>query len=228
MDQLAIRQTKALALNTMSISVPCSGAAGWFRPLRRPTFEGKSGQNPCPCIRPCAALRVPSLHPCSRGGAPKGRPWPYGARRPSMAVAPLRKGSTRPPEGTIDGAWNIARRSKSKSRAKFRLDIALLLLLFIHRQPRRRDSSLQEAERRYCVAGCRPWMACKHRRAMDGPSVRPGGSNAGGKGPGAKRRAGCRDARFAPLCQDKVARRKGGKVSSRHHREWIISLMPGP
>ncbi len=77
-------------------------------PLRRPTFVGaKVGKTPCPCIRPYAALRVPSFHPCSRGDRAEGPSWPCGARRPSMAVAPLRKGSIRPTEGTICGVCTI-------------------------------------------------------------------------------------------------------------------------
>ncbi|MCY1416870.1 hypothetical protein D3C76_479670 [compost metagenome] len=51
----------------------------------------------------------------------------------------------------------------------------------------------------------------KHRWARDGPSVRPGGSNAGVKEPVAQRRAGCRDRGFGYFCPVKSDPPKGRK-----------------
>ncbi len=72
----------------------------------------------CPCIRPYAALRVPSLRHCSRRDRTEGPSWPYGARRPSMACTRLRNTCTQPTEGTIQGVWaGDVRRARSKAKA---------------------------------------------------------------------------------------------------------------
>ncbi len=88
-------------------------------PLRRVPFVlAKGTKTVCPCIRPYAALRVPSLRHCSRRDRTEGPSWPYGARRPSMACTRLRNTYAQPTEGTIQGVWaGDVRRARSKAKA---------------------------------------------------------------------------------------------------------------
>jgi len=80
-------------------------------PLRRGTFvkqPQKYPKRPRPRVRP--SLRSGSLAPVPlRGHAATGHPWPIAALPASMPGHPLRRTSTRPPEG--------ADRSKTKATA---------------------------------------------------------------------------------------------------------------
>ena len=81
-------------------------------PLRRVPFvkqPQKEPKRPCPSVRP--SLRSGSLAPVPlRGHAVTGHPWPNTALPASMPVDPLRRTSSRPPDG--------AGRSRSKADQK--------------------------------------------------------------------------------------------------------------
>ena len=82
--------------------------------LQRGTFvkqPQKYPKRPCPGVRP--SLRSGSLVPVLlRGHAATGHPWPIAALPASMPGHPLRRTSTRPPEGAC--------RSRSKTRSQAR------------------------------------------------------------------------------------------------------------
>ena len=86
---------------------------GWFRPDGRVTFPNaeKVTKTLCPCIRPCASLRVRSLRRRSEGRR----------TRPSMALrdefsphpcgSPLR-GSVHPPEGRLESSGRLCKMNR--------------------------------------------------------------------------------------------------------------------
>ena len=87
------------------------GLIHWMRhgalrvpPLRRVPFgkqPQKEPKRPCPSVRP--SLRSGSLATVPlRGHAVTGHPWPNTALPASMPVDPLRRTSSRPPEGQAD------------------------------------------------------------------------------------------------------------------------------
>ena len=70
-------------------------------PLRRGTFvkqPQKYPKRPCPGVRPSLRSGVPRAGTL-RGHAVTGHPWPNTALPASMPGGPLRRTSTRPPEG---------------------------------------------------------------------------------------------------------------------------------
>ncbi|GEM_PF-4869775 len=118
-----------------------------FAPLRRiPFVLAKGIKTVCPCIRPYAALRVPSLRHCSRRDRTEGPSWPYGARRPSMACTRLRNTYTQPTEGTIQVS-ELAMYETPDQKQKLHTSTSLLplplLCFYLHKSCRRHKSSLQ-------------------------------------------------------------------------------------
>ena len=101
-------------LNIEYISIRCITALYGFRPYGGSLLSNshKSKQKGlAPGVRP--SLRSGSLLPVPlRGPAATGHPWPIAALPASMPVDPLRRTSSRPPDG--------AGRSKSKARSKAR------------------------------------------------------------------------------------------------------------
>ena len=183
----------------------------------------------CPCIRPCAALRVPSLRHCSRRDRTEGPSWPYGARRPSMACTRLRNTYTQPTEGTIQGVWaDDVRRARSKAKAAHQRRtvagaVAVLLPTQIVQAPQIVPSVGRMEPLR---SGATAMDGRRAPQGQDGPSARSPreqGWNEGTRSAAQGRMQGQRVLpTFAPT---KVGRRKGETSQWCHH---IKRICPSP
>ena len=204
-------------------------------PLRRPTFVGaKVGKTPCPCIRPYAALRVPSLRHCSRRDRTEGPSWPYGARRPSMACTRLRNTYTQPTEGTIQGVWaGDVRKTRSTSKAphqRLAVAVAVAVAVLLPTQIVQTPQIVPSVGRMEPLrSGATAMDGRRAPQGQDGPSARSPreqGWNEGTRSAAQGRMQGHTVLpTFAPT---KAGRRKGETSQWCHHIKRICSQQFGP
>ena len=154
-------------------------------PLRWPTFVGaKVGKTPGPCIRPIAACSASCL-------APSCATPPFGLLKGRSAVSALsRKSKAKRPAHTV---------SRSRALRGNASDDALRrALAFASKCAQSQTTQFVPSEGRVesLRSGVRGRKPSKRRRARDGPSARPHGSNDGRREPFAALRAVCRDKGF--------------------------------
>ncbi len=95
----------------------CGNGHLWFRPYGESLLANapKGTKRSRPGVRPLAKARRSLAPVLLRGPAAIGHPWPCAANPASMPGCPLRRTSTRPPEG--------AGRSKSKAQGELTLGL---------------------------------------------------------------------------------------------------------
>ena len=171
----------------MYISISCITAFYGFRPYGGSLLSNshKSKQKGlAPCVR--LSLRSSSLAPVPlRGHAVTGHPWPNTALPASMPVDPLRRTSSRPPDGAADQDQKpdhkqikIKIKIKSRSRADqnlggdeviYSICSAYRLLIKLCRQCRVNQAPPLSRLRTSSVKPCRLTIAA----TMDNPRPKP-------------------------------------------------------
>ncbi len=155
----------AIGTHLVNISIPCSGITGWFRLLRRPTFERaqKWAKRPVPtsgpplrfgCL-PYAIAPVWTRRRAIHGPSALARP---PCLAPHYAMAPLSLLKGRPAASDIPCTDKQSTRRHSRLRLSAKAPGFSALFFSCVELAGAAKLSLQEVERRRCVAGCGAWL----------------------------------------------------------------------